>query len=602
LPRPSDRRIGYAPAAARRLAGVIAVAALVPSGMPGGADAAATDVQPGVAAHRELPYVFRARDRTAARQQTLDLFLPAPSAAGKPPLIAFVHGGFWRESDDGYGIGRALAQALVPQGVAVALIRYPLAPAHKFPAQAEDVARAFSYLHRVADQHGYDAKRMFMMGHSAGAHLASIVALDGRYLREAGAPAHAVAGVIAVSGIYDLGASGPLARRAGELVMPVFGGDARTLEGASPAHHARGGPPFLVLSAEKDFEGFQVDARRFGARLRAGGNRAVQEIVMQGLDHFSVLASMRASMRASDSVARDFVLAFVGASALAPVRAEYMRARSRWQEPPLSTEPFWAKPELVRAYPVDDRFMAGFGLIYDEGSRYELASYPLRTFHAIELSRFLAAQPRARIGSGDHLVVTNVRGEKVYWRLSEIEPFQPVIVIGLDDERNLFRLSALYHNRRAYSWTDEKTELSVRSVGAFVYFLKPPPPRLRPSSTALLSFTIDSFRRFERDPLAPIADLPQDVHEVMVFRNACVSCHGFRGIGVRAGHTRARDGKLQGGFALPLESYPPAVWRQFMFENHKSAAAIGVRPNPVAGPAAAQLYDIVVNARERRMR
>ena len=64
----------------------------------------------------------------------------------------------------------------------------------------------------------------------------------------------------------------------------------------------------------------------------------------------------------------------------------------------------------------------------------------------------------------------------------------------------------------------------------------------------------------------------------------------------------ARDGKLQGGFALPLESYPPAVWRQFMFENHKSAAAIGVRPNPVAGPAAAQLYDIVVNARERRMR
>ena len=129
-----------------------------------------------------------------------------------------------------------------------------------------------------------------------------------------------------------------------------------------------------------------------------------------------------------------------------------------------------------------------------------------------------------------------------------------------------------------------------------------PPPRVRPSTTALFSFTADSFRLLERDPLAAIADLPQDVHEVMVFRNACVSCHGFRGIGARGGHTRARDGKLQGGFALPLESYPPAVWRQFMFENHKSAAAIGVRPNPVAGPAAAQLYDIVVNARERRMR
>lgn len=319
---------------------------------------------------------------------------------------------------------------------------------------------------------------------------------------------------------------------------------------------------------------------------------------MQGLDHFSVLASMRAG----DSVARDFVLAFVGTRALQPFRAEYLRARSRWQEPPLSTEPFWAQPDLVRAYPVDGRFMAGFGLIYDEGSRYELASYPFRTFYAIELSRFLASRPRARIGSGDYLVVTNVRGEKVYWRLNEIEPFEPVIVIGLDDERNLFRLSAFYRNRRAYSWTDEKTELSVRSVGAFVYFLKAPPPPLRPTSTALFSFTVDSFRRFERDPLSPIADLPQDVREVMVFRNVCVSCHGFRGIDVRAGHTRARDGKLQGGFALPLESYPPAVWRQFMFENHRSAAAIGVRPNPVAGPAAGKLFDLVVKEREQRAR
>jgi hypothetical protein len=262
----------------------------------------------------------------------------------------------------------------------------------------------------------------------------------------------------------------------------------------------------------------------------------------------------------------------------------------------------WALANGVRAYPVDERFMAGFGLIYDEGARFELASYPFRTFHAIELSRFLASQPRAKIGSGDHLVVTNVRGEKLFWRLSEIEPYQPVIVIGLDDERNLFRLSVMYQNKRAYSWTEEKAEMSVRSIGAFIHFLKPPPPRVYSSTTAMYSFTFDSFRLVEQDPLAALGDLPQDVHEVMVFRNACFSCHSFRGSDVRAGHTRARDGRLQGGFALPLESYPPEVWRQFMFDNHKSAAAIGVRPNPVAGPAAAKLFDIVVRERERRAR
>ena len=579
---------------AARWAGV-AAAVVLAVGVTRSDRAAAGDALAGAKQQRDISYVFRARERAPARQQSLDLFLPAKAGSRPPPLIAFVHGGFWRESDDGYGIGAAVAQALVPRGVAVALVRYSLAPAHKFPAQPEDVARAFAYLHRLADRDGYDAKRMFLMGHSAGAHLASLVALDGRYLRDAGAPENAVAGVIAVSGIYDLGATGPLALRAGELVAPVFGSDARTRRMASPVAHARGGPPFLILSAARDFDGFQIDARRFAARLRAQGNADVQEIVMQGLDHFGAFSSLRASR----SLVRDLVLAFAGEGALDPFHANLMQTRRKWQEPPWSTEPFWTKSGLIRAYPVDERFVAGFGLIYDEGTRFELNSYPFKEFQAIGLSDFLDSQPREKTGSGEYLVLTNVRREKVFLRLREIEPYQPVIVIGLDDERNLFRLSAFYQNKREYSWKADKPDFSVRSVGAFLYFLKPPPPRFTAQTTAMFSLTIDSFRRTARDPLAAMADLPRDVYEVMLFRNACFSCHSFRGTDVRSGHTRARDGGLQGGFALPLEAYPPAVWRQFMFDNHKSAAAVGVRPNPVAGPAAAKLFDIVEKARKR---
>jgi acetyl esterase/lipase len=570
--------------------------ALLSSGMPDAGHAAAAGPPAGARVHRDLPYVFTARDRAPARQQSLDLFLPSAAGARKPPLIAFVHGGFWRLSDDEYGIGDALARALVPAGVAVALIRYPLGPRHRFPAQPEDVARALVYLHRVAAQYGYDAKRVFLMGHSAGAHLASLVALDGRYLRDAGAPAGAVAGAIAVSGIYDLGAAGPLAARARELVLPVFGSDPRAHRDASPVAHARPSPPFLALSAENDFDGFPVDARRFAARLRAAGHRDVQEIVVQGVDHFTILGSFGGTR----SVLRDLVLSFTGAGSLDPLHAELWAARRVWQEPPLSTEPFWARAELVRSYPVSDRFLAGFGMIYDQGSRFELGSYPLREFHAIPLLRFLESQPREKIGDGDYLVLTNVRREKIFWRLSEITRYEPVVVIGLDDERNLFRLSSFYRNKRAYSWTDEKTAMSVRSLGAFMYFLKPPPPGLLSSTTAMYSLTLSSFKRVRQDPLAAMADLPQDVHDAVYFRNACLSCHSFRGTDVRSGHVRARDGEPQGGFALPLESYPPEVWRQFMFDNHKSAAAIGVRPNPVTGPAAAKLFDIVVQERQRR--
>lgn len=562
--------------------------------IPPGLHAAAPGTHPSGTVQQNLRYVFTARDQAPARQQSLDLYLPA-GVAGKLPLVAFVHGGFWRESDDKYGIGHALAEALLPSGVAVALIRYPLAPRHKFPAQPEDVARAVAYLHQVAGKYNLDTRRVFLMGHSAGAHLASLVALDPRYLRDAGAPAGAVAGVIAVSGIYDLGA-GSLARRAADVIVPAFGSDARTRLAASPVSHARAAPPFLVLSAENDFDGFQVDARRFASRLRATGNRGVQEIVAQGTDHFTILKTFGGAR----SVMRDLLLSFTGAGSLDPFHAELWAARRKWQEPPLSTEPFWSRRDLVNSYPVTDRFLAGFGMIYDAGSRFELGSYPLREFHAIPLSRFLDSQPRGKIGDGGYLVLTNARREKVFWRLSDIAPHEPVVVIGLDDERNLFRLNTFYRNKLAYSWTDEKPAISVRSLGAFIYFLKQPPAEVVSSTTAMYSLTIDSFRRVAQDPLAVIADLPQDVRDAVHFRNACVSCHSFRGSDVRSGHVRARDGEQQGGFALALESYPPEVWRQFMFDNHKSAAAVGVRPNPVAEPAARKLFDIVVKERGER--
>jgi len=564
------------------------VAAMVFSPSPVLADA-------GVTIHRDLPYVFMPRDAASARQESLDLFLPASRGGRKPPLVVFVHGGYWHLSDDRYGIGNALAQALTPHGVAVALVRYPLAPASRFPVQAEQVARAFAYLQSTADQYGYDAKRMFLMGHSAGAHLVSLVALDDRYLRNAGAAANLVAGVIAVSGIYDLGPSGPLADQMTTLVTPVFGNDARKLRDASPVNHVRRGSPFLILSAEKDFAGFQVDARRFAARLRAAGQANVQEIVLQYFDHFTLM-----DLRAERSLMRDLVLNFIGMKSLDPYTDGLLRARRVWQEPPVSTEPFWADASLVRTYPIDDRFVQAFSRIYALDNVFELKSYPLQTFHAIELTRFLETLPREKVGSGDYLVLTNLRQEKVFWRLSEIEPYQPVIVVGVDDEHNLFRMTAFYHNKREYSWKEEKPSLSARPLGAFIYFLKPAPARINAPTTAMYSLSVDSFKRVENDPLAVMADLPQEVHEVLTFRHACISCHGFRGIDVRAGNIRARDGALQGGFALPLESYPHEAWRQFMFENHKSAAAIGVRMNMVTGPVANTLYQVVTEARERQ--
>src|SRR5262249_10154825 len=85
--------------------------------------------QPAAAAGVLLDIAYTTpADRKNARRQTLDLYLPA-KADGKPPLVIFIHGGFWALSDDDYRIGPAFAEALRPSGVAVALVRYRLAPA-----------------------------------------------------------------------------------------------------------------------------------------------------------------------------------------------------------------------------------------------------------------------------------------------------------------------------------------------------------------------------------------------------------------------------------------------------------------------------------------
>ena len=82
---------------------------------------------------------YRSSDQGAEPDRhTFDLYLPQ-TGRDKPPLLVFVHGGFWIHSDDEYGIGRSLAEELASRGVAVALVRYRLGPKREHPGQVRDV-------------------------------------------------------------------------------------------------------------------------------------------------------------------------------------------------------------------------------------------------------------------------------------------------------------------------------------------------------------------------------------------------------------------------------------------------------------------------------
>jgi hypothetical protein len=99
-----------------------------------------------------------------------------------------------------------------------------------------------------------------------------------------------------------------------------------------------------------------------------------------------------------------------------------------------------------------------------------------------------------------------------------------------------------------------------------------------------------------------VRELPEEMQAVLTREPACLACHQLRGVGARAGHLRASDATLVGGFGLALEEVPPDAWRRFVFEQKQVAAELGATPVALTGSQAQRLFDLVVREREARAR
>ncbi len=195
------------------------------------------------------------------RRNRLDIYLPRGVA--RPPLVMFVHGGAWTGgSKDGWG---ALAQEFGRSGIAMAAINTQLHPFAEPVDMMIDCGHALAWLHTHAKEHGYDGDRLYLMGHSSGAHLVSWLALQDERLLATGVPRASLRGVIALSGVYEL--------RPRHLALEkVFGDDPLVRAEASPfAHASAGDPPMLLLWGEHDMAGLSLCGRMLRDRLAEVG-------------------------------------------------------------------------------------------------------------------------------------------------------------------------------------------------------------------------------------------------------------------------------------------------------------------------------------------
>lgn len=241
-----------------------------------------------------------------AHRLALDLYTPPGAQAA--PVVVFFYGGRWttgtREEF------RFVGQALATRGIVVVVPEYRHYPAVRFPAFVEDGARAVRWTEREVARYGGDPAKIFVMGHSSGAHIAALLALDPSYLAAAGSDRAKLRGMIGLAGAYDF--------------LPLTAADLRDLFGpperhelSQPVAFADGdNPPLLLLHGEDDETVSVRNTRSLAAAVsRKGG--PVESVIYPEMSHSWIIATLAAPLRGrSDVLAR--VAAFVEREAAAP--------------------------------------------------------------------------------------------------------------------------------------------------------------------------------------------------------------------------------------------------------------------------------------------
>ena len=212
-----------------------------------------------------------------------------PEHAGPAPVVVFIYGGSWQMGNR--GMYAFVGKALSARGFLVVIPDYRVYPAVRYPDFLRDNAQAVRWARDNAARFGGDPKRLFLMGHSAGAYNVAMLTLDRRWLNEVGlTPRRDIRAAVGLAGPYDFL---PLH----DETLKIIFGPAQQRPQTQPIAYADGdAPPMLLAAGLKDKTVDPANATRLGDRIRSHGGEAEVRLY-PGVTHTSIIGAIASPLR-----------------------------------------------------------------------------------------------------------------------------------------------------------------------------------------------------------------------------------------------------------------------------------------------------------------
>lgn len=237
-------------------------------------------------------------------RQRMDIYQPV--AASNAPVVVFFYGGRWSDGDK--ALYRFIGEAFSSLGYLTVVPDYRLYPQVKFPAFVDDGAAAVMATRDLARRYGGNPDKIFVMGHSAGAHIGAMLATDSSYMNKFGGQRSVISGFVGMAGPYDF--------------LPIYAHDLADMFGP-PSRYAHSQPinyvddqlpPMLLLHGVNDTTVYVKNSRNFANAASKAGAPDVTLKTYSSLSHARIIAVLSSPLRGLSTVYPD-IEAWVNARA-----------------------------------------------------------------------------------------------------------------------------------------------------------------------------------------------------------------------------------------------------------------------------------------------